>query len=115
MAAPAQPDPTIAPPAEEDAGGRISFFEPLLDLRKRLIYSAAAIAGGAGIGLLVSKHFIVILVKPMQDALRSAHFDDKLYFTSPAGYLTLVINIGLYLGVGLGMPFVLFQVWLVVG
>ena len=48
MAAPAQPDPTIAPPAEEDAGGRMSFFEHLLDLRKRLIYSAAAIAVGAG-------------------------------------------------------------------
>ena len=76
----------------------MSFFEHLLDLRKRLIYSAAAIAVGAAIGLLVSKHFIVILVQPMQQALRSAHFDDKLYFTSPAGYLTLVINIGLYLG-----------------
>ena len=94
MAASAQPDPAVAPPAEEDAGGRMSFFEHLLDLRKRLIYSAAAIAVGAGIGLLVSKHFIVILVQPMQQALRSAHFDDKLYFTSPAGYLTLVINIG---------------------
>ena len=60
MDAPAQPEPTVAPPAEEDAGGRMSFFEHLLDLRKRLIYSAAAIAVGAGIGLLVSKHFIVI-------------------------------------------------------
>src|SRR5271168_158267 len=114
MAAPAQPDPTIAPPAAEDAGGRMSFFEHLLDLRKRLIYSAAAIAVGAGIGLLVSKHFIVILVKPMQDALRAAHFDDKLYFTSPAGYLTLVINIGLYIGIVLAMPYVLYQVWLFV-
>ena len=61
----------------------MSFFEHLLDLRKTLIYSAAAIAVGAAIGLLVSKHFIVILVQPMQQALRSAHFDDKLYFTSP--------------------------------
>jgi sec-independent protein translocase protein TatC len=114
MDEPVQPEPAIAPPAEEDAGGRMSFFEHLLDLRKRLIYSAAAIAVGAGIGLLVSKHFIVILVAPMQQALRSAHFDDKLYFTSPAGYLTLVINIGLYLGVVLAMPFVLYQVWLFV-
>src|ERR1700691_4799843 len=114
MVAPVPPEPAIAPPAEEDAGGRMSFFEHLLDLRTRLIYSAAAIAVGAGIGLLVSKHFIVILVKPMQEALRAAHFDDKLYFTSPAGYLTLVINIGLYLGVVLAMPFVLYQVWLFV-
>ena len=114
MADPAQPDLIAPPPAEDDAGGRMSFFEHLMDLRKRLINSAAAIAIGACIGLLVSKHFIVILVKPMQDALRANHFDDKLYFTSPGGYLTLVINIGLYLGVVLAMPFVLYQVWLFV-
>ncbi|MFZ1034047.1 MAG: twin-arginine translocase subunit TatC, partial [Candidatus Acidiferrales bacterium] len=94
MADPAQPDPIAPPAAEDDAGGRMSFFEHLMDLRKRLINSAAAIAIGACIGLLVSKHFIVILVKPMQDALRASHFDDKLYFTSPGGYVTLVINIG---------------------
>jgi sec-independent protein translocase protein TatC len=114
MAAPAQPDPTLLPPAQEDAGGRMSFLEHLVDLRKRLIYSAAAIAIGAAIGLLVSKRFIVILVKPMQHALSAAHFDDKLYFTSPSGYLMLVINIGLYLGVVLAMPFVLYQIWLFV-
>src|SRR5580693_5739505 len=114
MADPAQPDTTALPPAEEDSGGKMSFFEHLVDLRKRLINSAVAIALGACIGLLVSKHFIVILVKPMQDALRASHFDDKLYFTSPAGYVTLVINIGLYLGIVLAMPFVLYQVWLFV-
>jgi sec-independent protein translocase protein TatC len=114
MADPAQPDPSVLPPFEDDAGGRMSFFEHLMDLRKRLINSAAAIAIGACIGLLVSKHFIVILVKPMQDALRASHFDDKLYFTSPGGYVTLVINIGLYLGIVLAMPFVLYQVWLFV-
>jgi Sec-independent protein secretion pathway component TatC len=81
MADPAQPDTTALPPAEEDSGGKMSFFEHLVDLRKRLINSAVAIALGACIGLLVSKHFIVILVKPMQDALRASHFDDKLYFS----------------------------------
>jgi sec-independent protein translocase protein TatC len=114
MADPAPPEPSVLPPAEDDAGGRMSFFEHLMDLRKRLINSAAAVAIGACIGLLVSKHFIVILVKPMQDALRASHFDDKLYFTSPGGYVTLVINIGLYLGIVLAMPFVLYQVWLFV-
>jgi len=114
MADPAQPDPIALPPVEDEAGGRMSFFEHLVDLRKRLINSAIAIAIGACLGLLASKHLIVILVKPMQDALRAAHFDDKLYFTSPAGYVTLVINIGLYLGVVLAMPFVLYQVWLFV-
>jgi sec-independent protein translocase protein TatC len=114
MAVPPPLDANPIRPAEDEPGERMSFFEHLVELRKRLINSAAAIALGACIGLFLSKHFVVILVRPIQEALRASHFDDKLYFTSPAGYLTLVINIGLYLGVVLAMPFVLYQIWLFV-
>jgi sec-independent protein translocase protein TatC len=114
MSDPAQPDPAILPPVAEEAGGRMSFFDHLVDLRKRLINSAIAIAIGAGIGLALSKHFIAFIVQPMQEALRANHMEDRLYFTSPAGYMGLVINLGLYLGVVLAMPFVLYQIWLFV-
>jgi sec-independent protein translocase protein TatC len=119
MADPAQPDLTIPPPPPEppvadEPGGRMSFFEHLVDLRKRLINSAVAIAIGAGIGLALSKHFIAFIVLPMQAALRANQMEDRLYFTSPAGYMGLVINLGLYLGVVLAMPFVLYQIWLFV-
>jgi sec-independent protein translocase protein TatC len=120
MADPAQPDLTVpAPPSPEppvagEPGGRMSFFEHLVDLRKRLINSAVAIAIGAGIGLALSKHFIAFIVLPMQAALRANQMEDRLYFTSPAGYMGLVINLGLYLGVVLAMPFVLYQIWLFV-
>ena len=50
----------------------------------------------------------------MQAALRANHLDDKLYYTSPAGYISLVINLGVYLGIVLAMPWVLYQVWLFV-
>jgi sec-independent protein translocase protein TatC len=106
--------PAAPPAAEEDIGGRMSFFEHLVDLRKRLINSAIAIAIGAGIGLTVSKRFITFITKPMIDALRSAHLEENMYYTSPAGYVSLVINLGLYLGVALAMPFVLYQIWLFV-
>jgi sec-independent protein translocase protein TatC len=120
MADPAQPDLTIPPPPSpeppvaDEPGGRMSFFEHLVDLRKRLINSAIAIAIGAGVGLALSKHFIAFIVLPMQAALRANQMEDRLYFTSPAGYMGLVINLGLYLGVVLAMPFVLYQIWLFV-
>jgi sec-independent protein translocase protein TatC len=50
----------------------------------------------------------------MQTALRANHLDDKLYYTNPAGYISLVINLGLYLGIVIAMPWVLYQVWLFV-
>jgi sec-independent protein translocase protein TatC len=115
MSDPAQLEPAVLPPAvAEEPGARMSFFDHLVDLRKRLINSAIAIAIGAGIGLALSKHFIAFIAQPMQVALRNNHMEDRLYFTSPAGYMGLVINLGLYLGVVLAMPFVLYQIWLFV-
>ena len=100
--------------AEEEAGGRMSFFEHLVELRKRLVNSLIGIGAGMVVGLLVSKRFIDFIVQPMQNALRANHLDDKLYYTSPAGYISLVINLGMYLGIVIAMPWVLYQVWLFV-
>ena len=50
----------------------------------------------------------------MVKALRDAHLEDKLIFTHPAGYLNLVIQTGLYLGIVLASPYVLYQIWLFV-
>src|ERR1700735_305790 len=116
-----QTDPNLTPPTgnastatDKDPGGRMSFFEHRVDLLTRLIHAAIAIVLGTGIGLLLSKHFIAFVVQPMHMALRSAGLEDNLYYTSPAGYVSLVINLGLYLGIAIAMPYVLYQVWLFV-
>ncbi|MGA8037641.1 MAG: twin-arginine translocase subunit TatC [Candidatus Acidiferrales bacterium] len=114
MADPDLPNDKLAVPAEEEIGGRMSFFEHLVDLRKRLINSAIAIAIGACIGLTVSKRFIAFITQPMLDALRASHLEESLYYTSPAAYVSMVINLGLYIGIALAMPFVLYQIWLFV-
>lgn len=114
MAAATQPDLNAVPPPDNDPSGRMSFFEHLVELRKRLIHAAIAIVIGTGVGLFLSKHFITFIVQPMHMALRSAHLEDNLYYTSPAGYVSLVISLGLYLGIALAMPFVLYQIWLFV-
>src|SRR5260370_30638428 len=103
----------ITTPAEEPAGA-MTFFEHLSELRKRIVYSLYAIGIGAFIGVYVSKYFINWITKPMLDALRSAHLDPKLIYTHPAGYLNLVITLGVYLGLVLASPIVLYQIWLFV-
>jgi len=114
MPDPTQPETTPAARQEEEPGARMSFFEHLVDLRKRLINSLLGIGLGMVVGLVVSQYFIDYIVKPMQTALRANHLDDKLYYTSPAGYISLVITLGLYLGIVLAMPWVLYQIWLFV-
>jgi sec-independent protein translocase protein TatC len=83
----------------------------LVELRKRLISSVAAIGIGMVLGLLVSKRFIMFFVQPMLAALRANHLEDKIYYTNPAGFVGLYINLGLYLGIVLAMPWVLYQIW----
>jgi sec-independent protein translocase protein TatC len=48
----------------------------------------------------------------MQEALRKQHLEDKLIYTSPAGLINIIITFGIYIGVVLAAPFVLYQVWL---
>jgi sec-independent protein translocase protein TatC len=105
----------LAPPAaplEDEQGGKMSFFDHLADLRKRIIYSAAAIAVGAGIGVSVADRVSGFIVGPMREALRNRHLEDKLIYTSPTGYFNLIITLGIYIGVVLAAPVVLYQVWL---
>jgi sec-independent protein translocase protein TatC len=112
MATLAQPDPARQEVAQGDEGGRMSFYEHLVDLRKRLISSLLGIGVGAIIGLSVSKHCINFITKPMLAALKANHLESNLYYTSPAAYISLVINLGIYLGIVLAMPWVLYQIWL---
>src|ERR1700686_3406359 len=111
MAATVQPERTANAAAEDEAGGRMSFYEHLVDLRKRLVNSLLAVGIGAVAGLTVSKHVINYIIQPMRTALRANHLEDQLYYTSPASYISLVINLGVYLGIAIAMPFVLFQIW----
>src|SRR5271154_5714287 len=114
MATAAPPERTERSRAEEDTGAAMSFFDHLVELRKRIISALAAIGVGMVIGLAVANRCINFIVQPMLVALRANHLEDKLYYTSPAGYVGLYINLGIYLGVVIAMPWVLYQIWLFV-
>src|ERR1700675_1836275 len=106
-----QPDNSIAARLEE-SGGQMTFFEHLSELRKRIINSLYAIGAGAFVGVYLSQRFIGIVTRPMIKALKDAGLEQKLIYTRPAGYLNMVITLGVYLGVVLASPVVLYQLWL---
>jgi len=77
----AQSEPSTTTP-EQEPGGKMSFFEHLVDLRKRLINSAVAICIGAMVGVSVSKRLLGFISRPMVEALRKQHLEDKLIYSS---------------------------------
>ena len=102
------------PEETTEAGGQMTFFEHLVELRKRLINSLYAVGIGTMAGIYFSKYFVGWINRPILKALADAHLDPKLIYTHPAGGLNLVITIGVYLGIALASPIVLYQVWLFV-
>jgi sec-independent protein translocase protein TatC len=99
-------------PVVEEPGGRMSFFEHLADLRTRLMRSVAAIGLGAFVGVGVAKYVMKFISRPMMKALKDAHLEDRIYVTHPAGYLNTYLTLGLYIGIVLALPYVLYQFWL---
>jgi sec-independent protein translocase protein TatC len=114
MATPPQPDRVTGTQQNGELEGRMSFFEHLGELRKRLAYSLIAIGIGAIVGLAISEKVLTWISMPMQHALQAAHQTDKLIYTSPTGVVGLIIHLGFYLGFVLASPFVFYQVWLFV-
>ena len=108
-----QPDTSIAGRMEQ-AGAQMTFFEHLGELRKRIINSLYAIGIGAFVGVYIAPKVIKFINEPMLRALREAHFEDKLYYNHPAGALNLVITLGVYIGLVIASPVVLYQLWLFV-
>src|SRR6202142_3588832 len=102
------------PVAEPEEGGQMTFFEHLVELRKRLINSLIAIGIGAFIGVYIAKYIIVFITRPMLAALKAANLQQQLVYTHPAGGFNLILTLGIYIGIVLASPVVLYQIWLFV-
>jgi sec-independent protein translocase protein TatC len=108
-----QPDNSLAARMEA-AGGQMTFFEHLAELRKRIINSLYAIGVGAFIGVYIAKWVIGWITAPIIKALTDAHLKPEIYYTHPAGYLNTYLTLGVYIGIVLASPVVLYQIWLFV-
>src|SRR5262244_1841323 len=99
---------------EEEAGGQMTFFEHLIELRKRIINSLIAIAGCAAGGWFLAPKVVDLFAKPIQVALKAHGYNPQLIYTDPTDYLGLLIKLSIYIGIVLASPVVLYQVWMFV-
>jgi sec-independent protein translocase protein TatC len=99
---------------EEETGGQMTFFEHLIELRKRIINSLLALLVGSLAGWFLAQRLVGVIAKPIQAVLAAHHYNAQLYYTGPTDYLGLLIKLSIYIGLVLASPVVLYQVWMFV-
>jgi sec-independent protein translocase protein TatC len=80
----------------------MTLVEHLSELRRRIFISFLAVAIGTVIGFVLAPDAIRILKAPIAQ---------PLYFTAPGGALFLQLKLALMIGLALGAPVVLWQLW----
>lgn len=98
----------------EETGGQMTFFEHLIELRKRIINAVAAVLIGAVLGWIVAERCVDFVTKPIQKVLEAHNLPHQLIYTGPTDYLGLLIKLSIYIGIVLASPVILYQVWLFV-
>jgi sec-independent protein translocase protein TatC len=83
----------------------MTMVEHLEELRRRLMVVIAAIAVAAVVGFLVSETVLDLLRAPLPDEFQT------LYFTSPAGAFVARLKIAGFVGVGLAMPVIMYELY----
>src|SRR5262249_8599569 len=105
---------SIATRGSDGEGGQMSFFDHLVELRKRIINSLIAVGIGAVAGWFVAPHFVEFITIPIRRELTAQGLNAQLVYTGPTDYLSLLIKLSIYIGIVLASPIVLYQVWLFV-
>jgi sec-independent protein translocase protein TatC len=92
--------------------GRMSLMDHLGELRGRLIKSVIAIVIGAAIGWVLYPWVLHALTHPLREIeTKSSITGGRLLLTDPLEGFFLRIKISAYIGIGLAMPYVLWQLW----
>jgi sec-independent protein translocase protein TatC len=81
----------------------MSLVDHLSELRSRIFKALIAVAIGTVIGFYFVPQLIALLSRPLGDR--------PLYFTSPGEAFFIQLKLSLVVGVILGMPVILFQLW----
>jgi sec-independent protein translocase protein TatC len=92
-----------------DSDTTMTLVEHLEELRRRLIVIVLSVLGAAVIGFLLSRPVLAILRDRLPEASR------ELIFLAPADALTAQLKIAGFLGIGMAMPVILYQLWRFVG
>ncbi len=102
-----------APEAKrEEAMPAMSFLEHLEELRRRLVYSAIAVAVGSLACWIYVERIYDFVQRPIIDALARDGMVAKLTFLNPVDPFNLYLKTAVFAGLFLTSPFVLYQVWM---
>ncbi|HVI08371.1 MAG TPA: twin-arginine translocase subunit TatC [Candidatus Binatia bacterium] len=90
----------------------MGFLDHLEELRRRLVYSIAAVGVGFCICWWKVEAIYDIMQRPIMDVLRANGLSDKLVYLNPTEPFNLYLKIAALAGLFLTSPFVLYQVWM---
>ena len=109
------PEVATAPESAEDekeSMPTMGFLDHLEELRKRIVYSIAAVAVGFFACWWKVEAIYDIMQRPIMDALRNNGMSEKLVYLNPTEPFNLYLKIAALAGLFLTSPFVLYQVWM---
>ncbi len=96
-----------APPED----GRMALMDHLIELRSRIIKCAIAIAIGSALGWILYQPVFNILMGPLERLSDDPNVSDKLQVLDPLEGFMLRLKMSAYIGIGVAMPYLLWQVW----
>jgi sec-independent protein translocase protein TatC len=97
---------------KRDAMPTMGFLDHLEELRRRLVYSIAAVAVGFFACWWKVEKIYDIMQRPIMEALRANGMSEKLVYLNPTEPFNLYLKISALAGLFLTSPFVLYQVWM---
>jgi sec-independent protein translocase protein TatC len=97
---------------KRDSMPTMGFLDHLEELRRRLVYSIAAVAVGFCACWWKVEKIYDIMQRPIMDALRANGMSEKLVYLNPTEPFNLYLKIAALAGLFLTSPFVLYQVWM---
>src|SRR5277367_2201061 len=89
----------------------MGFLDHLEELRKRLVYSIIAVAGGFFLCWGFARNIYEVIQRPVIDALARNGLTAKLVFLNPTDPFNLYLKVAGMAGLFVASPFVLYQVW----
>jgi sec-independent protein translocase protein TatC len=94
-------------------GGHMTLIEHLAELRTRLIICVVAVAIGVLIGFVAYDWIFDILLAPYRDLARESRSitGENLLQTEPLEGFGVRMRTSTYVGIGLAMPVILWQLW----
>ncbi|MFZ0818354.1 MAG: twin-arginine translocase subunit TatC [Candidatus Sulfotelmatobacter sp.] len=90
----------------------MGFLDHLEELRRRLVYSVAAVGVGFCACWWKVEKIYDIMQRPIMDALRANGMSERLVYLNPTEPFNLYLKIAALAGLFLTSPFVLYQVWM---